>query len=105
MPVILFSRSARSRAASAWESTPAPHGVSNISTLQPHIFAIVAIRSPKTPVGRARRVSPGPNMFVTAASRLPVPDEPINNTSPFVAKIERMRSAMLCRRRAYSGPR
>ena len=69
------------------------------------VGAIVAIRSPKTPVGHARRVSPGPNMLVTAASRLPVPDEPNNNTSPVVAKIDCMRSAMLWSRRAYSGPR
>ena len=105
MPVILFSRSARSRAANASGSTPAPHDVSSTSTVQPHFFAIVAIRSPKTPVGHARRVSAGPNMLVTAASRLPVPDEPNNNTSPVVAKIDCMRSAMLWSRRAYSGPR
>src|SRR5262249_60938146 len=55
--------------------------------------------------GHARRVSPGPNMFVTAASRLPVPDEPSSNTSPFVVKIDRIRCAMLCSSRAYSGPR
>src|SRR5262249_60979138 len=34
-----------------------------------------------------------------------LPDAPSNKTSPLVARIDCMRSAMLCSRRAYSGPR